>query len=186
MPPDIPRSRTRTAYYSNPAFAEYPIVNIQWAEAQAFCRWRGAQLPTEAQWEKAAAWDPDAAESRSFPWGTDELSHLILNWAGSGLGDTVEVGLYPDGASAYSVLDMAGNVSEWIADWYEAGYYSIAPYANPIGPENGTMKVYRGGSFNDFGGEQRLSERRAAEPALRSATIGFRCVWMPSTTSSIP
>ncbi len=174
--PEITRSRTRFSYYGVEAYNNHPVINVQWTEAFSYCRWRGAHLPTEAQWEKAASWGPDVTIARRFPWGTDDRGPTRMNWGG---GDTVPVGSYLQGASAYGVLDLAGNVAEWVFDWYLEDYYSMSDYDNPLGPPDGDGKVYRGGSYADFGQELTTSGRSFAGPTDRLETVGFRCAWTP-------
>ena len=152
-PPPSSGSFTREAYYGNPEFANYPVIYISWEQAALYCNWRGARLPTEAEWEKAAR---GGIESAFFPWG-DELP---ICQAGAKNGakfddifdcndtDTEEVGTYfPNG---YGIYDMAGNVWEWVADWYGKIYYYESPDKNPVGPTPGTYRVLRGGSWHGY------------------------------------
>jgi formylglycine-generating enzyme required for sulfatase activity len=178
--PEVVRSRTRFIYYGPPEYDVYPIVNVTWQEAETFCEWRGSNLPTEAQWEKAARWDADAKEAREFPWGTNAVDGFFLNFGGSRFGDTVGVGRYPPGRSWYGVNDMSGNVAEWVYDWFSEDFYSITPYTNPIGPETGTEKVFRGGSYASFGAELRSAARQHGDPDSRNEAVGFRCAYNPN------
>ena len=154
----------------------HPIVNITWNDAAAYAAWAGASLPTEAQWEKAAR-GPDG---RIYPWGNTwdgakcRNSAVGTNWATS----PSPVGSFPAGAGPYGAQDMAGNVWEWCADWYDAEYYRHAPGRNPTGPATGTGRVLRGGSWNfvdppDF---FRCANRFRSDPLGGFDRLGFRCV----------
>jgi sulfatase modifying factor 1 len=130
---------------------DHPMVNVNWNDATAYCRWLSQQtglkvsLPTEAQWEKAARGE----DGRKFPWGnTFDGSRLQHSTAKLGdAGGTAPVGSFPTGASPYGVLDMAGNVWQWCADWFDEKYYESSPKSNPTGPASGTFRVLRGGSW---------------------------------------
>jgi formylglycine-generating enzyme required for sulfatase activity len=114
-------SETRRDYYADPAHGNYPVVHLDWYRADDYCRWAGGRLPTEAEWEKAAR----GTDGRLFPWG-DQAPNAQLANVDPFVGDTVRVGSYPRGASPYGALDMAGNVWEWVADWYTATAYDDA------------------------------------------------------------
>lgn len=165
------------------SMAGHPVVNVTWDMAQNFCSWRGTRLPTEAEWEKAAG----GGKGNDYPWG-GKVSGKMLNFCDlnctrdnreKGVNDkytyTAPVGTYPDGASPYGVLDMAGNVWEWTADWYSSRYYRVSPTENPTGPENGQYRVLRGGSWYDLPIGTRIYERYFRNPADRDTSIGFRC-----------
>jgi serine/threonine-protein kinase len=152
---------------------EHPIVNVSWEYATAYAQWAGASLPTEAEWEKAAR----GTDSRTFPWGDEWDRAKCCNSVDIRRSSVSFVGTYRDGSSPYGVLDMAGNVWEWTADWYEETYYAFSPENNPTGPFFGTHRVLRGGSWgNDIVHDYRTSTRVVCEPVVRGGSIGFRCV----------
>ena len=159
-------------------YENYPVVEVTWSGADAFCGWRGGQLPTEAQWEKAARGE----EGRSpFPWGRG-VDCEIANFDRCGLQAPLPVDSFPNGVSPYGVFNMAGNVGEFTADWFRGDYYLDSPYENPTGPEdsdNGT-KASRGGSWYSTTAYlktyRRVNEFRPND-ALRN--VGFRCAAYP-------
>jgi len=173
IPPLNSGSYTRSSYYGYSQFNDYPVVYVNWNMAKTYCEWRGAKLPTEAQWEKAAR----GTDSRTYPWGR-EIDCQKANYQGSGngcAGGTSRVGSYPGGVSPYGVYDMAGNVWEWVADRYSEVYYQSSLPSNPLGPDFGQSRVLKGGSWNRSEYDNRVSNRLKYAPDYNNFDIGFRC-----------
>jgi formylglycine-generating enzyme required for sulfatase activity len=170
--------------YIDSRLKDHPAVYVNWDMANAYCEWRGARLPTEAEWEKAARGD----ELLEYPWG-DKFDGKLVNFCDAhcsidgkdkrysdGYENTAPVGSYEGGKSPYGVYDMAGNVREWVADWYSESYYADSPKRNPPGPDTGTLRVLRGGSWVDNLNNVRTFARDFLNPAEANSYVGFRCV----------
>jgi len=145
--PIVLKSPTRSTYYDDPAFDDYPVIYVDWYKAKAYCEWAGRRLPTEAEWEKAAR----GTDGRVYPWGDTLPNDTLVNY-NSPNRDTTPVAMYPSGQSPYGAVDMAGNVWEWVNDWYLDNYYQNSPLSNPMGPDAGECETcyprgLRGGAW---------------------------------------
>lgn len=164
--------------------ADHPVVHVSWNDAQAFCAWSGTRLPTEAEWEHAAR---GGLAGHRFPWG-DELepggAHRMNVFQGTfpgentcadGYAGTAPVGSFP--ANGFGLHEVTGNVWEWTADWFDPGYYPRSPGRDPQGPERGTMRVMRGGSYlchASYCNRYRVDSRSSNSPDASTGNLGFR------------
>jgi formylglycine-generating enzyme required for sulfatase activity len=152
-----------------------PVIGVDWADADAFCRWKGKRLPTEAEWEKAAR----GTDGRLHPWGNHAPTSVLANYALGARFSYSQVLLpvrsFEQGKSPYGLYQMAGNVWEWVQDWYAANYYETSPERNPPGPEQGQFKVLRGGSWSDLPKYLLTYGRFKLPPETRNSYTGFRC-----------
>jgi eukaryotic-like serine/threonine-protein kinase len=191
-PPASPNATYHSSYYNSAQYNNYPVIFVDWFMARDFCEWRGARLPTEAEWEKAAGYNPQTSTRQLYPWG-NEFDGVRLNFCDAnctlakrtaeyndGHRDTAPVGSYPDGRSPLGMYDMAGNVMEWVNDWFDGRYYQNAPTdTNPMGPPEGTFKSIRGGSWLSDPDEVTVTRRFSYDPSVARANLGFRCAATP-------
>lgn len=160
---------------ARPELANSPVIGLTWKRCQKFCRWQGKRLPTEAEWERAAA----GLKGNIYPWGNSKpdakkanfgrccfiMKGLVLNPVGK-----LQLGKTPEG-----VYDLAGNIAEWVYDWYDKNYYKTSPYKNPRGPDKGKYHVIRGGAWNSLPDYLRSSSRYGYDDAKDFYGIGCRC-----------
>jgi formylglycine-generating enzyme required for sulfatase activity len=163
-------SKTRSDYYHDPAYADYPVLIYTAEEAIAYCDCMGRRLPTEAEWERAAG-DQDG---RTYPWGdTLDCDHAVFYGCAD---DTVAVAALEAGESRVGALGMAGNVAEWVADLWAEGYDVASPVVDPTGPASGSWHVRRGGGFSSLRRDLTVTARRSGAPShYFDGQMGFRC-----------
>jgi formylglycine-generating enzyme required for sulfatase activity len=158
-----------TDHFNNSDYTNHPVVYVNWDQAKAYCLWAGRELPTEAQWEKAAR----GTGAFTYPWG-EGIDCSRANYLGC-KNDTTPAGSHESGKSPYGAYDMAGTVWEWVNDWYSETYYQNSPAENPPGPDSGTTRVLRGGSWLSGGSGVRSAGRSGVMPYFAYSDVGFRC-----------
>jgi formylglycine-generating enzyme required for sulfatase activity len=176
-PPQMRSSHLRSEYFDDDRFSDYPVIFVDKSQAAAFCEFSGGRLPTEAEWEKAAR---GAAPSiNRYPWGDREPDCSLANLGGQAncLGDTDRVGRRTAGQSPFGLMDMAGNVWEWVADWYDADYYRTTSGRDPKGPAQGSLGIVRGGCWESGADSLRVSCRKPTLPSTWAYNVGFRCAY---------
>lgn len=170
----VPSKEDDTPYwYAKADKVNAPVVGVTWLQANQYCDFIEARLPTEAEWEKTAR----GFENSLYPWGEDSPNCDLLNYNDClDPSEPEDVRTYNNGASEFLAMDMAGNVNEWVNDWYAKDYYASSPVSNPVGPIDGIKKVYRGGSYSSSMDEVNPVMRNSVKPQEHAADLGFRCV----------
>lgn len=180
-------SYSQSSYYGNSTFDNYPVIFVDWNMAKTYCEWRGARLPTEAEWEKTAR----GTKGQDYPWGFSFNGNLAnfcdknctsggenTNYD-DGFEDTAPVGTYEGGVSPFGAYEMAGNVKEWVSDFYSEDYYLASPISNPLGPNLGVGHVVHGGAWCSESNELMSQNRSWEEPEYSGSCLGFRCAISP-------
>ncbi|MAT96922.1 MAG: hypothetical protein CL608_07250 [Anaerolineaceae bacterium] len=186
-PPGSSSAPIPPGYYEDPDYADFPVIQVSWYNAETFCDWRGGRLPSEAEWEMAAGFDPNQSIVLRYPWG-DAFDGTKVNFcdascASGGRDSSVDdgfrivapVGSFVDGRSPIGAYDMAGNVMEWVSDWYDRRYYESSTDTNPLGPPEGEFKAIRGGSWLSSTDDLSVVTRSSFDPSVKRDNLGFRC-----------
>jgi len=176
-------SYSRSSYYGDSTYDNYPVIYVSWDDARKYCQWKGGRLPTEAEWEYAARGGLSGAR---YPNGDNincgDANFSRLSGSGEGIkcrdsggkdNDTHPVGSYV--ANGYGLYDMAGNIWEWVSDWYDSNYYKNSPLRDPQGPSNGEYRGVRGGSWHSLTSNFHVSNRSWHHASVRDFNLGFRC-----------
>jgi formylglycine-generating enzyme required for sulfatase activity len=170
--PESSTSLMKASYYGNPAYDDYPVIYVNWYQANDYCNWADKRLPTEAEWEYAAR---GGLSGMPYPWGNYGSTTKANYWYADGPWDNDTSPVESYAANGYGLYDVSGNVWEWVHDRYQSNYYSVSPTNNPPGPASGTDRVLRGGGWYYSVRDQRLATRKFASPTYQHFDIGFRC-----------